>query len=150
MARIMVITEPPSREEDAEGRLVLGDAAVLFDAMFAAIGLTRADLYLAPVMPWNPPTREAAEQAMVMLSPFVERHIVLAAPEVVILMGQTPCLALMGGKGLSRVRGHWGKVAGRPALAMAHPARLLGDAEGKAEVWGDLLLLLAQLRSADK
>ena len=145
-ARVMVICEPPTRDEDIAGQMFLGPQGALLDAMFAAIGLARSDLYVVPVMPWNPPTREAAEQAMAMLCPFVERHITLALPEVVVLLGQTPCLALMGGKGLSRVRGHWGAIAGRPSLALTHPARLLGDGEGKAEAWGDLLMLLARLR----
>ena len=82
-----------------------------------------------------------------MMQPFLERHIALANPDVLVLMGNTPCQALLGRAGITRIRGHWQDVLGRPALPMFHPAYLLRQAAAKREAWADLLELQARLRT---
>lgn len=81
-----------------------------------------------------------------MMLPFLERHIALADPDVIVLMGNTPCQALLGKAGITRMRGHWAEVMGRPALPMFHPAYLLRNPAAKHEAWADLLNLKARLR----
>lgn len=151
-ARVMIVGEAPGSEEDREGRPFVGPAGQLLDRMLAAIGLSRtsvdpgAAVYITNVMPWRPPsnrTPEAAEIAMML--PFLERHIALAAPEVIVLMGNTPCQALLGRTGITRIRGVWAQVHGRPALPMLHPAYLLRQPLAKREAWADLLALKARL-----
>jgi uracil-DNA glycosylase len=153
-ARVMVLGEAPDRDEDIEGRPFVGRAGQLLDRMFAAIGLSRtADdvsqaIYLANAMPWRPPAnRDATPEELAMMRPFVERHIELAAPDVVILMGNTPCSALLGAKGILRLRGNWTQAVGRPVLPVAHPAYLLRNPAAKREAWADLLALQAKLRT---
>ena len=153
-ARVMVLGEAPDRDEDMEGKPFVGRAGHLLDKMFAAIGLSRAAedraqaVYLANAMPWRPPAnRDPTPEELAMMRPFVERHIELAAPEVIILMGNTPCSALLGAKGILRLRGNWAQALGRPVLPMAHPAYLLRNPAAKREAWADLLDLQAKLRA---
>ena len=80
-----------------------------------------------------------------MLRPFVERHIELVAPDVIVLMGNSSCLAMLGRKGITRMRGNWDTVMGRPVLPMFHPAYLLRSPHAKREAWADLLALKAKL-----
>jgi uracil-DNA glycosylase family 4 len=153
-ARVLVLGEAPGREEDLEGRPFVGAAGQLLDRMFAAIGLSRTSpdletaLYITNVMPWRPPgNREPSPEEIAMMRPFVERHIALAAPEVVVLMGNTPCAALLGAKGILRLRGTWTTALGLPVMPMTHPAYLLRNPVAKREAWADLLAIQARLRA---
>ncbi|WP_099824339.1 uracil-DNA glycosylase [Oceaniglobus indicus] len=151
-ARVMIVGEAPGREEDARGKPFIGKAGQFLDRMFDAIGLSRtasgADgLYITNTLPWHPPGNrdpDAAEIAMML--PFVHRHIELAAPDILILMGNVSCLALLGRKGITRLRGAWTEALGRPTLPMFHPAYLLRNPPAKREAWHDLLMLRARLR----
>ena len=152
-ARVLVLGEAPGVEEDKEGRPFVGRAGQLLDRMFAAIGLARAAadpakaIYITNVMPWRPPQNrdpDAAEIAM--MRPFVERHIALAAPDIIVVMGNIPCAALLGTKGITKLRGIWTTALGKPVLPMFHPAYLLRQPAMKREAWADLLTLQARLR----
>lgn len=152
-ARVLILGEAPGSEEDREGRPFVGRAGQLLDRMFAAIGLTRSAsdpasaLYITNVMPWRPPANRDPEPGEIaMMRPFVERHIALADPEVIVVMGNTPLLALTGAKGILRARGNWATALGKPVLPMTHPAYLLRNPGAKRDAWADLLALQARLR----
>ena len=82
-----------------------------------------------------------------MMLPFVQRHVELVDPDILVLMGNISCLALLGRKGITRMRGTWTTVLDRPALPMFHPAYLLRNPAAKREAWADLLALQARLRT---
>ena len=146
-ARLMIIGEAPGRDEDREGRPFVGRAGQLLDRMLAAIDLSRAQtVYITNVMPWRPPqNREPTAQEMAMMGPFLERHVALAAPDLLVLMGNVSCQAVLGRKGITRMRGTWAEAWGRPALPMFHPAYLLRNPGAKREAWADLLDLKSRL-----
>ncbi|MCB1400148.1 MAG: uracil-DNA glycosylase [Rhodobacteraceae bacterium] len=151
-ARVMIIGEAPGRDEDIEGRPFVGRAGQLLDRMLAAIGLSRgapdaaAAVYITNTLPWRPPgnrTPEAAEIAM--MRPFLARHVELADPDLVVLMGNAACQAALGRTGILKLRGNWAEAFGRPALPMTHPAYLLRTPQAKREAWADLLAIRARL-----
>lgn len=152
-ARVMIIGEAPGREEDIRGRPFVGEAGQLLDRMFAAISLRRdhpdpaSALYITNVLPWRPPqNRDPSSAERAMMRPFVLRHIELAAPDVVVLMGRISASTLLGtDDGITKIRGKWREVSGRPALPMLHPAYLLRNSAAKREAWADLLELQAKL-----
>ena len=153
-ARVLILGEAPGDEEDRQGRPFVGRAGQLLDQMFAAIGMARdavdaeRALYITNVLPWRPPgNREPTEAEMAMMLPFVRRHVELAAPDIVVLMGNTPCQAALGRRGILRLRGHWTEAFGRPALPMTHPAYLLRNSIAKREAWADLLAVQARLET---
>jgi uracil-DNA glycosylase len=152
-ARVLILGEAPGADEDREGRPFVGRAGQLLDRMFAAIGLSRSapapesGLYITNVMPWRPPGNRDPEPAEIaMMQPFVERHIALVDPDLIVVMGNTPLFALTGTKGILRARGNWGQALGKPLLPMTHPAYLLRNPAAKREAWADLLSLQARLR----
>jgi len=152
-ARVMIIGEAPGRDEDQEGRPFVGKAGQLLDRMFAAIGLGRTSpdpqtaLYITNVMPWRPPSNRTPDQAEIaMMLPFLHRHIALIGPDVIVLMGNTPCQALLGQGGITRIRGQWTTAQGCPTLPMLHPAYLFRQPLAKRESWADLLALQAHLK----
>ena len=152
-ARVMIIGEAPGREEDRAGRPFVGRAGQLLDRMLEAIQMGRAadhaaqSVYITNVLPWRPPSNRTPDaHEIAMMLPFLERHIALVDPEIVVLMGNTPCQALLGKTGITRMRGDWVDVLGKPCLPMFHPAYLLRNPIAKREAWADLLALKARLR----
>lgn len=152
-ARVMIVGEAPGRDEDRLGKPFVGRAGQLLDRMFDAIGLSRtsddpeAALYITNMLPWRPPqNRDPSAEELSMLGPFVRRHIELADPQVVVLMGNHACHGLIGKRGITRLRGQWAEVLGRPAIPMFHPAYLLRKPAEKAKSWADLLSLNARLK----
>ncbi|WP_193140628.1 uracil-DNA glycosylase family protein [Meridianimarinicoccus sp. MJW13] len=151
-ARVMIVGEAPGREEDQQGKPFVGRAGQLLDRMLAAIGLDRRAeepdraVYISNILPWRPPqNRTPTPEEIAMLGPFIRRHVDLAAPEVLVLMGNVACQGMLGKKGINRLRGTWGEATGRPALPMFHPAYLLRNPAAKREAWADLLALRGRL-----
>lgn len=151
-ARLMVIGEAPGEEEDAQGRPFVGRAGQLLDRMLAAIGLDRhagdpaKAAYITNVLPWRPPgNRRPEPEEIAAALPFLARHVELAAPEVILLLGNTPCLAGLGREGILRLRGQWTEAFGRPAMPMVHPSYLLRTPIAKRDAWADLLAVAARL-----
>lgn len=147
-ARVMVIGEAPGRDEDREGRAFIGREGAMLDRMIGAIGLARGEqVYLAPVVPWRPLTAGGPKPGdLAMMAPFLQRHIELVAPEVIVVMGNNGCQAILGKTGISNLRGQWAEAFGIPVLAMFHPAHLLKSPDAKRAAWADLLDLQARLR----
>ena len=153
-ARVMIIGEAPGRDEDIQGKPFVGRAGQLLDLMFSHIGLSRTSpdtetaLYITNVLPWRPPqNRDPKPDEMAMMLPFLARHVELADPDLIVAMGNHACQALLGKRGITRLRGHWSEALGKPVLPMFHPAYLLRTPEAKREAWADLLALKARLQS---
>ncbi|WP_299151940.1 uracil-DNA glycosylase [uncultured Tateyamaria sp.] len=147
-ARVMIVGEAPGRDEDREGRPFVGRAGQLLDKMLAAIDLSReSSVYITNVLPWRPPqNRDPKPEEIAMMQPFLHRHIALANPDVLMIVGNHSCQALLGERGITRLRGDWTEASGRPAIPMFHPAYLLRNPAAKREAWADLLSLKARLR----
>ncbi|MEM8979451.1 MAG: uracil-DNA glycosylase [Pseudomonadota bacterium] len=146
-AKLMIVGEAPGREEDIEGKPFVGRAGQLLDKMLAAIGQDRSEsVYITNVLPWRPPqNRDPKPAEIAMMVPFLQKHIALADPDVVIAMGNISCTALLGRKGITRMRGTWETVQERPLMPMFHPAYLLRNPIAKREAWADLCAVRAKL-----
>ncbi|MDR9395089.1 MAG: uracil-DNA glycosylase [Roseovarius sp.] len=153
-ARLMIIGEAPGRDEDMQGKPFVGRAGRLLDRMLAAIGHDRTAqdaekaVYISNILPWRPPSnRDPNPQEIAMMVPFMQRHVALADPDIVVLMGNISCQAGLGQRGITRLRGQWAEAYGKPALPMFHPAFLLRKPHAKRDAWADLLELQARLRT---
>lgn len=146
-ARVMIIGEAPGRDEDLQGKPFAGRAGQLLDKMLEAIGLSRAEsVYITNVLPWRPPqNRDPLPAEIAMLTPFLERHVALAEPDILVLMGNTSCEAVLGKRGITRLRGNWDHAWNKPVIPMFHPAYLLRQPQQKRLAWADLLELKARL-----
>ena len=149
-APVMIIGEAPGRDEDRTGKPFVGAAGQLLDRMFDAIGMGRsnaaAPIYITNTLPWRPPhNRDPKPEEIAMMKPFLLRHIELAEPNVLVIMGNWACQALLAKRGITRLRGQWAQAVDKPALPMCHPAYLLRNPAAKREAWGDLLMIKAAL-----
>jgi len=153
-ADVMILGEAPGAEEDRRGLPFVGASGQLMDRMLAAIGLDRASAYISNVLFWRPPgnrTPTTAEVAACM--PFVQRHIALVRPKILVFVGGASAKAMLDRtEGIMRLRGKWYDYHGPdlnepiPALAMFHPAYLLRSPGQKRAAWHDLLMLKARLQ----
>ena len=151
-AKLMVIGEAPGRDEDIQGKPFVGPSGQLLDRMLGAIALGEEDFYVTNVVNWRPPQNRNPKPAEIDLCrPFIEKHIELAQPKVLLLVGGLSMTALTGLTGIMKNHGQWQDVtiAGTtyPALPLYHPAFLLRRPELKKDAWRDLLSLREKLLS---
>lgn len=158
-ARVMVIGEAPGADEDIQGKPFVGLSGQLLDRIFATIGLSRqTNLYITNISPWRPPAnRQPTSQEIVQCLPFVQRHIELIKPQVLILVGGVSAKAVLNtNEGIMRLRGSWqnymspGLAAPIKCIATFHPAFLLRSPGQKAQVWQDLLLIQQEIFNTSK
>lgn len=147
-AKVMLIGEAPGQDEDREGRPFVGRSGQFLDTMLAAIGLNRAEnLYIANVVAWRPPgNRTPSLDEIAICRPFIQRHIELVAPDVLLLVGNIANKSLLDTQtGITKLRGQWQSYAASQgdidALPLLHPAYVLRRPESKANVWADLCAL---------
>lgn len=151
-ARLMFIGEAPGAEEDRQGLPFVGPAGRLLDKMLAAIQLDRTQAYITNILPWRPPgNRNPTDAEIAACLPFLERHIALAKPDLLVFVGGTAAKTLLRRtEGIMRLRGKWmtyeptsGDAV--PARALLHPAYLLRQPAQKRETWNDLLDIRSRL-----
>ncbi len=157
-ARVMVIGEAPGAEEDRLGKPFVGRSGQLLDRMLAAIGLSRAEpdpekaVYITNILPWRPAgNRTPSDAEAALFLPFVERHIELADPDIVLCMGGVSTKHLLATTlGIKRMRGRWRRHAAtaKPVMPSFHPAYLLRQPGDKRLAWRDLLAVRAVLDGA--
>lgn len=153
-SRIMLIGEAPGRDEDRLGLPFVGRAGKLLDKMLAAIHLDRTTAYITNVINWRPPdNREPTPEEAAMCLPFLRRHIELANPEIIILLGAVAARHVMGfSEGIMKLRGRWleYRVGERmvPVLPTLHPAYLLRQPAHKKLAWRDLQAAERKIKDA--
>ncbi len=146
-AELMFVGEAPGADEDRIGRPFVGQAGKLLDAMIAAMGLRREDVYIANVVKCRPPgNRDPREPEKAACAPFLDRQIELIRPRVLVALGKPAANRLTGtSKPIGALRGRWLTYRDIPLLATYHPAYLLRNVHGKRAVWEDLKRVLARL-----
>jgi len=150
-ARVMFVGEAPGRDEDIEGLPFVGRSGKLLDRMMAAIGLDRASVYIANIVPWRPPgNRTPTPQESAICLPFTLRQIELADPDILVCLGNPSTQTLLNTKeGITRTRGRWFNfdTGTRQIRAMPtyHPAFLLRTPLAKRLAWRDFLAIKAAL-----
>lgn len=138
-ADVMVLSEPPTRDELADGRPVGGAAAELLQRMLDSIGMG-SEAYLANLACFHSPGSRLSPAELDRCASAARRHIALARPKRLLLLGDLPARALLG-KTLVEARGRVHKIEGVPSVATIHPRQLLKRPSDKALAWADLLLL---------
>lgn len=145
-AEVMILSEPPGRDELASGRPVGGAAAELLERMLGTIGMA-GSAYSANLACFHSPGTRLSSEQMEKCTSAARRHIALARPKRLLLLGDAPARALLG-KPLLEARGHVHKIEGLRTIATFHPRQLLKRPSDKALAWKDLLLLVEEAPSS--
>ena len=156
-ARIMLVGEAPGGDEDRIGRPFVGRAGQLLDRMLAAIGLDRAQVYIANVVPWRPPgNRTPTPQETAVCLPFMRRQIALSRRACSSASAARRPRRCSASRRASPARAASGAntrptTARRfPALPMFHPAYLLRTPAAKRQAWADLRKLRQAIDALDR
>jgi uracil-DNA glycosylase len=140
----LFVGEGPGADEDELGDPFVGQAGKLLDAMLAAAGLERGrDVYIANVVKCRPPgNRTPTAEEAAACAPFLDRQIELVAPRIIVALGKTAAIRLVGNESasLGSLRGRVHSYRGVPLVVTYHPAYLLRTLPDKAKAWEDLLL----------
>jgi DNA polymerase len=115
--------------------------------MIAAMGLRREDVYVANIVKCRPPANRAPEPVEAnTCTQFLLRQMDVVQPEVVVALGATAAMYLLGVKQtLASLRGHFHSVRGAKCAVTFHPAYLLRDPTKKGDAWKDLQMVMAEM-----
>ena len=148
-AKWLFIGEGPGRNEDQTGEPFVGQAGKLLDNMLRAIGLKRGEnAYIANIVKCRPTDengrdRPPAPEEVAACMPYLERQIALIQPTILVALGKTAALSLLGldpDTPVSKLRGTVHTYAGLPLVVTYHPAYLLRNMADKRKAWADLCL----------
>ena len=146
-SKIMIIGEGPGANEDAEGKPFVGRAGKLLNKMLEAIQLDRTMVYISNVVNYRPPeNRKPTELEIERYLPFLNSHIEIINPQILLLLGSTALNTLIGNEEvISKARGKWFKKdigSSKPwIIASFHPAFLMRQPEQKKLAWVDLKMI---------
>ncbi|MBV8456518.1 MAG: uracil-DNA glycosylase [Acetobacteraceae bacterium] len=142
-ARLIVVGEAPSADDDRAGRVFAGPLGEFLDRTLATIGLTREDLLLTPLLPWRPPgDRPPSPGELSLCLPFLWRLLALATSPYALILGPVATRALAGAKRVKR--GTWTElpVSQRSAsikiLSSTNLSQIKRIPAMKREFWSDL------------
>jgi uracil-DNA glycosylase family 4 len=146
-ARLMFVGEGPGADEDVQGIPFVGKAGQLLNNMIAAMRMARSEVYIANIVKCRPPGNRVPEPVEAnTCSQFLLRQIDVVQPDVIVALGSTAAMYLLGVKqSLSTLRGRWHSCRGAKLVVTYHPAFLLRDPRQKAEAWKDLQMVMGEL-----
>lgn len=153
-AKVMLIGEAPGANEDMEGIPFCGASGQLLDKMLAWIGLTRKEnLYITNTIFWRPPgNRRPTPEELEICRPFVEKHIALIDPKIIILAGGTAATLIDPKASIGKLRGRFYDYtnpylnAPTKMAATFHPSYLMRSPSQKKLAWADMLKIQQFLR----
>jgi uracil-DNA glycosylase family 4 len=141
---IMLIGEAPSVEEDKVGLTFLGEVGDLLKKMLNAINIKKENVYSTYVVNFRPPEdRKPTSNEIKRYSQFLQKHISIINPKIIILMGSTAMESLTGlNSKISIERGKWKEIIVKntnyDVIITFNPSYLLRVPENKKYSWEDL------------
>jgi uracil-DNA glycosylase family 4 len=147
-APIMLIGEAPGQSEDEQGIPFCGASGLLLDKIIESIDISRRkNAYITNCIFWRPPAnRRPTDEEIEICKPFVEKHIALINPKLLILVGATAVSALLGKQyQITKIRKEYFNYSNKYlknhiiTTAIFHPAYLLRQPLQKRDTWYDLL-----------
>lgn len=156
-AKWLFIGEGPGRNEDQQGEPFVGPAGKLLDNMLATMGVKRGqNAYIANIVKCRPTDdngrdRPPSPQEVASCLPYLQRQIALIQPTVLVALGKTAAISLLGldpATPVSRLRGSVHRYQDLPLVVTYHPAYLLRTLTDKSKAWADLCLAKSTYQSA--
>jgi len=148
-SQIMLVGEAPGASEDEQGIPFCGVSGKLLDEIFRSINHSRTEnLYITNSVFWRPPgNRRPTDEEIMICRPFVEKHISLIKPKIIILVGSTALTSLLPNatETITKIRGKFFKYNNQyldseiNITAIFHPSYLLRQPFKKKLMWQDIV-----------
>jgi uracil-DNA glycosylase family 4 len=163
-APLMIVNEIPQNDEDLSGQPFAGSARQILDYALQGIGLgSQAGenidrVYMSSLLNWRLPGNRSPQAAEIAVSRlFLEKHIALAQPKIVLLLGNTACKTMLECKtNINKLRGNWqtlkyasddDSTGDYLIMPSFHPSALAGSAKNKKLFWQDMLAIKSKLNA---
>ncbi len=145
---LVIITDIPSADDDASGGVLSGAAGELLDKMIGAIGMSRENVSMLPLIFWRTPGgRSPSGDELALARPFVDRILEMLSPRLILTLGT---LAASAVSSVTLPRGH-GTVttlsSGVPCVPIFHPNYLMLKPAAKRDAWDALQNIQKLLKS---
>ena len=133
---LIIISDIPSGDDDASGKILSGAAGELMDKMLAAIDMSRENVSIMPLIFWRTPGgRTPTRIELDLARPFVNRAIELLEPRVILTTGTLAALEITG---TDLMKNHGTEVVlpnDVHVFPIYHPNYLILKPGAKASVW---------------
>ncbi len=158
-ARAVAIGEGPGAEEDRQGRVFVGRAGRLLDAMMEEVGLDPdRDLLLINLVKCRPPrNRIPRAEEVQACSPYLWRQMGLVRPRLLVLLGASAAKHLLPpellSRGFSRLVGKFFKrpeLPGVQIFPLFHPAFILRNPKMRRAMVEHLTSLRDRIRAVTR
>ncbi len=153
-ADLMIIGEAPGQNEDETGKPFCGRSGKLLDEFLSTIGFNREkNVYIANVVNWRPEgNRTPSDEEIEYCLPYLEKHIALKKPKIILALGATAAKALLMEKmifigGLRKKTSIYKNYFSRgeiPLIITFHPSYILRRTDLKEEFLADLKFIAAK------
>jgi uracil-DNA glycosylase len=141
---IMLVGEAPGINENKTGLTFMGETGDLLKRMLTAINIKKENIYSTYAVNFRPPEdRKPTSVEIKRYSKFLQKHISIIKPKIIILMGSSAMESLTGlNSKISIERGKWKEVIVQNTsyniIITFNPSYLLRVPENKKYSWEDL------------
>ena len=152
-ANVMIVGEGPGAQEDIVGKPFIGRAGKLLDKMLESINLNREKVYISNIVNYRPPeNRRPTDSEISTYLPYIQKHIEIINPKILVLLGSTALNSLIGNdEVISKVRGKWMKkeigIIKPWIIGSFHPAFLMRQPQQKKLAWIDLKMIRDKIKT---
>ena len=153
-APVLFLIHMPGADDGRDGRILAGAEGELYGKIVAAMGLPRAKVCTASLLPYRPEIpggydhREPLPDEVAYYLPFLRELIATVKPRVIVALGRGAQDALFGkSEVISKSRGRWREFEGIPVMPTYHISYLIRNNTNKSKriVWEDMLAVMERL-----
>ena len=145
-ADIMFVGEAPGETEDNTGIPFVGRAGKLFDKYLEAVGIDRADVYIANILKCRPPKNrdpQPAEQDACI--GYLREQTRIVSPKMIVCLGRIAAMRIISPDfKITRDHGIFYERKGVILAAVYHPSLLLRDPRKKDDMLYDMQKIKAK------
>jgi DNA polymerase len=150
-ARVVFIGEAPGREEAKTGRPFIGRSGKLLRQTIRDIGLDESAVFITSPVHYLPDRGTPSRSMVLHGREHLFKQLAVIEPEIVVLLGNTACTALLDGKvEITKQHGTTVLKDGRTHLITVHPAYAIRFTAGKKMLLEDFNLLKKLIAASGK
>jgi uracil-DNA glycosylase family 4 len=144
-ARLVLIGEGPGEEEDRQGKPFVGRAGQKLTEMLAAVGITRAEVYICNIVKCRPPgNRNPEPDEIAACAPFLAGQLAAIRPRVICALGTFAAQTLLRTReSIGRLRGRVHAYGDAIVIPTFHPAFIIRNPglEYRKQAFEDMKLI---------
>lgn len=155
-AQLMLVGEAPGYEEEQQQEPFVGPAGQKLTQILAAMGLSRAEVYISNICKFRPSmgpqqntaNRAPSDEEIAACLPIIQAEIRAIRPSCIVCLGGTAARGLLGhAASVASQRGKWFETQGIPTRVTYHPSYLLRNdtITARRAVWEDMLAVMQKL-----